>query len=99
MTVLLALLTLAVISWLFRVSFTALVSGDRLPPGVRARMDAVSPAAFAALLATQVTGTSAADTPAIIAAVLAAAVTAWRTGSHVAAIAVAGGTWWLVSLW
>lgn len=99
MTVLIALLVLAGISWLYRVSFTALVAGDRLPAGLRARMDAVSPAAFAALLATHVAGTSAADAPAIVAAVLAAAATAWRTGSHVAAIVVAGGTWWLVSLW
>lgn len=99
MTVLFALLALAAISWLYRVSFTALIAGDRLPTGLRARMDAVSPAAFAALVATQVTGTPAAEAPAIVAAVLAAAVTAWRTGSHVAAIVVAGGTWWLVSLW
>lgn len=99
MTVLVALLALAGISWLYRVSFTALIAGDRLPAGLRARVDAVSPAAFAALLATQVTGTSAANAPAIVAAVMAAAVTAWRTGSHVAAIVVASGTWWLVSLW
>lgn len=99
MTVLLSLLALAAISWLYRVSFTALVAGDRLPPGLRARMDAVSPAAFAALLVTQVAGTPAADAPPVVAAVLAAAVTAWRTGSHVAAIVVAGGTWWLLSLW
>lgn len=41
----------AAVSWLYRVSFTALLTGDRLPAAVRARMDSVSPAAFAAAAA------------------------------------------------
>jgi len=98
MTAFVALLAVAAVSWLYRVSFTAVLAEDRLPTGVRARMDAVGPAAFAALLATHVAGTPSGELPGVLAAVLAAAVAARRTGSHVWAVLAAASAWSLVAL-
>lgn len=99
MMVLLTLLGLGVVTWAFRITFTALVPAERLPAGVRSRMDAVGTAAFAALLATEVSGTSPIALPATAAAVVAAAIAARFTGSHLAAVAAAAAAWALVSMW
>lgn len=98
MTVLLALLAVAAVSWLFRISFTALLTGDRLPPSVRSRLDAVSPAAFAALLAAHLADTPAVELPAVAVAVVVAGIVAWRTRSHLAAVLAAGGAWGVLAL-
>ncbi len=98
MTVLLTLLAVAVVSWAYRVSFTAVLPPERLPAGLRSRMDAVGPAAFAALLAGHVAGAAPAEVPVLLAAVAAAAVAARLTASHLAAIVAAAGAWWLLSL-
>ncbi len=97
MTVLLTLLAVAVISWAYRVSFTAVLPSDRLPAVLRRRMDAVGPAAFAALLATHVAGAAPGEVPDLVVAVLAAGVAARLTGSHVAAVLAAAGAWWALA--
>lgn len=99
MIVLLTLLGLGVVTWAFRITFTALVPADRLPARARSRMDAVGTAAFAALLATEVSGTSPAALPVTVAAIVAAAIAARLTGSHVAAVGAAAAAWALVSMW
>jgi branched-subunit amino acid transport protein len=96
--VLVSLLVVAAVSWVFRISFTALFTGDRLPAALRQRMDAVGPAAFAALVVTHVAGTSTAALAPVLVALVAAGLVARRTGSHLAAVVVAAGAWWLVSL-
>jgi branched-subunit amino acid transport protein len=93
MTVFLSLLALAAITWLFRITFITLVPADRLPAAVRARMDAVGPAAFAALLATEVAGTSPADLAPLLVAGAAAALAAWRTHNHLLAVLAAVAAW------
>ncbi len=98
MTVMLTLLVLGVVTWGFRITFTALVPADRLPTAVRSRMDAVGTAAFAALVATELAGTSRVALPAAAAAVVAAAIAAQRTGSHLAAVGAAAVVWILVSM-
>lgn len=98
MTAFVALLVVAAVSWLYRVSFTAVLAEDRLPAGLRARMDAVGPAAFAALLATHVAGTPTGELPAVLVAIAAAAVAARLTHSHVWAVLAAAGAWSLVAL-
>lgn len=99
MTVWLALLAVAVASWLFRVSFVALVTGDRLPSQVSERLDAVGPAAFAALVVTDVLGEPGPALPGAVVALVAAGITARLTGSHLAAVVVAALAWWLVPPW
>ena len=98
MTVLLSLLAVAAISWAYRVSFTAVLPPDRLPSGLRARMDAVAPAAFAALIAGHVAGTPTAELPSLLVAVAAAGVAARLTSSHVAAVLAAAAAWGLMAL-
>ena len=98
MTALIALLALAAVSWLYRVMFTAVVDGDRLPAGLRARMDAVGPAAFAALVASKVAGTPTGELLPVVAAIVAAGVTARRTGNHLAAMVAAVVAWMLASV-
>lgn len=97
MTVLLALLAVAAVSWFYRVSFTALLTGDRLPAAARSRMDAVAPAAFAALLVAHVAGAERAEALGLLAAVVAAAVAAHLARSHLAAVVAAAVAWWLVA--
>lgn len=99
MTAFATLLAVAAVSWLYRVSFTAVLTGDRLPAAVRARMDAVSPAAFAALLAIHVAGAPPAEVPTLLVAVAAAAVAARITRSHVAAVLAAAAAWWVLAVW
>lgn len=99
MIVFLTLVAVAAVTWLFRVSFTAIVSANRLPAAVRARMDAVSPAAFAALLATEIAGAGPGTLGPMLLAVAAAALAARRTGNHVVAIGAAVAAWSLASLW
>lgn len=98
MTVLLTLLAVALVSWLYRVSFTAILPPDRLPTGLRSRMDAVAPAAFAGLLAGHLAGAGTAELPALAVAVVAAGVAAHLTASHLAAVAAAAAAWWVVAL-
>ena len=98
MTVLLTLLAVAAISWAYRVSFTAVLPSDRLPAALRRRMDAVGPAAFAALLATHVAGAAPGEVPVLLVAVVAAGVAAHLTRSHVAAVVAAAGAWWALTL-
>lgn len=98
MTVMLTLLAVATVTWGFRITFTALVAADRLPASVRSRMDAVGAAAFAALLATQLSETSRAALPAMVGALAAAAVAARLTKNHLAAVAVGAATWALISV-
>lgn len=93
MTGLLALLAVALVTWAYRVMFTAAVDGDRLPAAVRARMDAVGPAAFAALIATKVVGTPSGSLVPMVAALVAAGFVTRRTGNHVLAIGVAVAVW------
>lgn len=95
MTAFIALVLVAIITWLYRISFTALLDGQRLPAAVRQRMDAVAPAAFAALVAARITGTAPGDVLPIAAACLAAGLVAWRGASHVAAVGAAAAAWWL----
>lgn len=97
MTVLLTLLAVATVTWGFRITFTALVAADRLPASVRSRMDAVGAAAFAALLATEVSATSRAGLPAMAGALVAGAVAARLTSNHLAAVAVGAAAWALIS--
>lgn len=99
MIALVALLGVAVISWLYRISFTALASETRLPPGLRARMDAISPAAFATLIATDVAGTPTTAIPGAVIALFVAGVVAWRTHNHLIAVLSAVVAWTVVSLW
>jgi branched-subunit amino acid transport protein len=98
MTAFVALLAVAVVSWLYRISFTAVLAEDRLPTGLRARMDAVGPAAFAALLATHVAGTDPAELPAVLAGIAAAAVASRLTPNHLVAVLAAAAAWALVAL-
>ncbi len=93
MDVLLALVCVALVSWVFRVTFTGLLAGDRLPDAVRVRLDVAGPAAFAALVATDLAGEPAPLLLPMALALLAAGVTARLTRSHVAAVAVAAGAW------
>ncbi|WP_238442983.1 AzlD domain-containing protein [Salsipaludibacter albus] len=97
MDVLVALLAVALVSWVYRVAFTGLLGGDRLPASVRGRLDVVGPAAFAALVVTDLAGQPAPLLLPMGAAVVAAAITARLTGSHVAAVVVAGLAWWACS--
>lgn len=99
MNVFLTLLGVAAISWTFRIMFTALVPAERLPAVVRSRMDAVGPAVFAALLATELAGTSHVAMPTTIVSLGAAAVAARLTGNHLAAIGAAAAAWMVMSLW
>lgn len=98
MTVLATLLLLAAFTWLFRVSFTAVFDGDHLPAAVRARMDAVGPAAFAALLATKLAAVPVAAVLPSLAAVAAAGVVASRTRNHLYAVAAAVATFRVLTL-
>jgi branched-subunit amino acid transport protein len=99
MTVLIVLLGVAAVTWLYRVSFTALFADDRLPTAIRSRMDAVGPAAFAALLATHVAGVETGQRSGVVLAVLAAVVAAHLTRSHLVAVLAAAGTWWVLAAW
>lgn len=99
MTVLLTLLAVAAASWVFRIAFTALVAVDRLPTAVRVRMDVVGAAAFAALLTTELAGTSRARLPVMLLAVVAAAIAKRLTRNHLAAVAAAAVAWTLMSVW
>ncbi len=98
MAVLLALLAVALVSWVYRIAFTGLVPGDRLPAAVRLRLDVVGPSAFAALVVTDLAGQpSSLLVPAVI-AVVAAGVSARLTGSHVAAVGFAALAWWVATI-
>lgn len=98
MTVLLTLLAVAGISWAYRVSFTAVLPPDRLPSVLRTRMDAVAPAAFAALLASHVASAPSAELPTLVVAVVAAGIAARITSSHVVAVLAAAGAWVVLAL-
>lgn len=97
MTVVITLLAVALGSWVYRVSFAALFTADRLPPAVSARTDAVPPAAFAALITCHLVGTETGSLVATSAALVAAGLTAWITRSHLATIVAAAGAWLLVT--
>ena len=98
MTALLALLAVAAISWAYRVSFTAVLPPERLPAALRTRMDAVAPAAFAALVASHVAGAPAAELPTLLVAVVAAGIAARVTSSHLVAVLAAAAAWTALSL-
>lgn len=98
MTVLIALIVLGIVTWVFRVMFTAAVPADRLPEAVRSRMDVVGTAAFAALLAADLAGTSADVVTETVVAVAAAAIATRLSGSHVVAIGAAVAAWLLVAV-
>lgn len=98
MTVFLSLIAVAGVSWLFRISFTAVMSEEQLPDAIRSRMDVIGPATFAALLAADLSNTSAGAALPTIAAMAAAVVVAWRTQNHGKAVIAAGVAWYLVSI-
>lgn len=98
MNAFIALLVVAAISWAMRISFTAVFAGDRLPEWVRTRLDAVGPAAFAALLASHVASGHASAVPSTVVALVVAGVVARVTRSHLAAVVGAALAWWLMSL-
>lgn len=98
MSVFLTLIAVAVVSWLFRISFTAVMSEEQLPDSVRSRMDVIGPATFAALLAADLSDTSAPAGLPTLAAMAAAVAVAWRTHNHGKAVLAAGAVWYLVSM-
>lgn len=98
MSAFIALVAVAALSWAMRISFTAVFEGDRLPESVRSRLDAVGPAAFAALLAGHVAGGDASALPTTVVALVVAGVLARITGSHLAAVVGAALAWWLMSV-
>ena len=98
MSVFLALVAVAAVSWMFRVSFTAVMSEEQLPNAIRSRMDVIGPATFAALLAADLSDTSTGAALPTIAAMAAAVVVAWRTRNHGKAVLAAGAAWYLISI-
>ena len=97
MTTLLALLGVAAITWGYRVTFTAVVGADRLPARLRSRMDAVGPAAFSALVMTELATAEAAAIPAFVLALLAAGAAAWKSRSLLVSVGLAIGVFGLVT--
>lgn len=98
MSVFLTLIAVAAVSWLFRISFTAVMSEEKLPDSIRSRMDVIGPATFAALLAADLSDTPAGAALPTLAAMVAAVLVAWRTRNHGKAVLAAGVAWYLASL-
>lgn len=91
MTVPIVLLLAAVVTWLLRVSFIAVVPAARLPDRVHAALDDVAPAVMAAIVVTHLVHGEGLGgiVPSDLAAAAIAAVVAWRT-RHLAATVLAG---------
>jgi branched-subunit amino acid transport protein len=84
MTEVVALLTLALASWVLRIGLVVLVPASRLPDTVRSSLDHLAPAVLAAILVLDLVGSVGASANAVdgIATLAAAAViggVAWRT--------------------
>jgi branched-subunit amino acid transport protein len=86
MTLLIVLLLAACTSWVLRALLVAIVPADRVPAGLRARLEDVAPAAFAAMIVVPLsTSALAAPVPTVVAG-LAAFAAAWRWRSPIAAV-------------
>jgi branched-subunit amino acid transport protein len=81
-TPLFALGAVAAMSWLFRVTFSGFVSPEHLPSAISDRLDALAPAAFAALVTAHVVGTPSHARVTTVVAMAAAAVVARLTGGY-----------------
>jgi branched-subunit amino acid transport protein len=92
MTAVIAMVALAAVCWLFRVTFVVLVPAERLPARVREALGHLAPAVLAAMVAVEADAASRGDGPAIAALVLGSVlvigVVVHRTRSLVLAIAL-----------
>ena len=84
MTEMVALLALAVASWVLRIGLVVLVPASRLPDAIRSSLDHLAPAVLAAILVLDLAGSVSAsadvvDGVATLGAAGLIAVVAWRT--------------------
>jgi branched-subunit amino acid transport protein len=95
-TALTTLALLGAVSWLYRLSFTALIDDGRLPEDLRARLDVVGPAALAAVVVSGLVNAPGETRPALTVAVLAGGVAA-RFGGTAASVGAAIVAWSVVT--
>jgi branched-subunit amino acid transport protein len=102
MSALLAMLVLAVASWVLRALFIVLVPAERLPARLRESLTHLAPAVLAALVTVEVAGAShglaAAEVVLMIGALALAAIAVRVTGSLGLAIAIGLGAAVLLDL-
>jgi branched-subunit amino acid transport protein len=93
MTALVAALLLALVCWVLRVLFVAVVPASRLPAGVREALDHLAPAVLASLVAVElvgvVRGSPVTTALLMLTGIVVAGLLARRTGSLALAVGVA----------